>query len=177
MRPATEAQRTHIAGTIAVSPAGEVHAARMRIVQHLHRAEGLCNERRQLRIEESAAVRARTPLHSKRMRPPKSRRGGLRSARPPQRANPARWESRESSSTMVSQLAAVGPLGIFSATPRDNNACGQVHQPSLVELALLQQQVVRQGEGAVTSRISRRLGLYECGRHRRERGSGRWRGR
>ena len=66
MRLQRKLQRTHIAGTDRGVPlTGEVHAARMRIAQHLHRAEGLRNKRRQLRIRRIGRGARPHALHLK----------------------------------------------------------------------------------------------------------------
>ena len=148
MRLQRKLQRTHIAGTDRGVPlTGEVHAARMRIAQHLHRAEGLRNERRQLRIRGIGGGARPHALHLK-------THAGLRRVGGGGLVLPALLNAQTQPDGVQGgilnngfELAAV--LLDFLRNSHGHNACGQVRLNHLSELALLQQQAVRQGAAGV----------------------------
>ena len=148
MRLQRKLQRTHIAGTDCGVPlTGEVHAARMRIAQHLHRAEGLRNERRQLRIRRIGRGARPHALHLK-------THAGLRRVGGGGLVLPALLNAQTQPDGVQGgilhdgfQLAAV--LLDLLRNRYGRNPGGQVRLNHLAELTLLQQQTVRQGATGV----------------------------
>ena len=148
MRLQRKLQRTHIAGTDRGVPlAGEVHAARMRIAQHLHRAEGLRNERRQLRIRGIGGGARPHALHLK-------THAGLRRVGGGGLVLPALLNAQTQPDGVQGgilnngfELAAV--LLNFLRNSHGHDPGGQVRLNHFAELALLQQQAVRQGATGV----------------------------
>ena len=141
-------QRTHIAGTDRGVPlTGEVHAARMRIAQHLHRAEGLRNERRQLRIRGIGGGARPHALHLK-------AHAGLRRVGGGRLVLPALFNTQTQPDGVQGgilnngfELAAV--LLNLLRNRHGHNPGGQVRLNHFAELTLLQQQTVRQGAACV----------------------------
>ena len=148
MRLQGQLQRTHVAGANRGVPlTGEVHAARMRIAQHLHRTEGLRNERRQLCIRRIGRGARPNALHLKaHSRIRRIGGGGL--------VLPALFNTQTQPDGVQGgilnngfELAAV--LLNLLRNRHGHNACGQVRLNHFAELTLLQQQTVRQGAAGV----------------------------
>ena len=119
----------------------------MRIAQHLHRAEGLRNERRQLRIRGIGGGARPHALHLK-------THAGLRRVGGGGLVLPALFNAQTQPDGVQGgilhdgfQLAAV--LLDFLRNSHGHDPGGQVRLNHLGELALLQQQTVRQGAAGV----------------------------
>ena len=148
MRLQGQLQRTHIAGTDRGVPlTAEVHAARVRIAQHLHRAEGLRNKRRQLRIRRIGGGARPHALHLK-------THAGLRRVGGGGLVLPALLNTQTQPDGVQGgilhdgfQLAAV--LLNLLCHRHGHNPGRQVRLNHLGELTLLQQQTVRQGAAGV----------------------------